>query len=331
MKRREFITLLGGAAAAWPLAARAQEPERMRRIGVLIGSAVSDPEAQKRFAAFRQGLAVLGWVDGKNLQIHYRWAFADVAAMHEFAQELVELKPELIVCSSATAAVAALMKATATIPIIFVNITEPEGIGFLTNLSRPGGNVTGFTNFEYPMIGKWVELLKEIAPQIERVALLFNPDTAPHAKNMSRPFEVAAASFSMESENLPVHDVSELEAAIAVFRQKLGPGLVVAPDTFISRHRDRVIALSVRYRLPTIYPFRYMAVEGGLISYGVDVSDLHRRSASYIDRILHGTKIGDLPVQLPTKFELIINLNAAKTLGLTAPSTLLALADEVIE
>jgi putative tryptophan/tyrosine transport system substrate-binding protein len=330
MNRRDFIALAGGAAVAWPLAARAQQPDRMRRIGVLVGSAVSDPEAQRRITAFRQGLGELGWMDGKNLQIHYRWAFADVDAMREFAKELVELQPALIVGSSSTPAITALMGATATIPIIFVNITEPVGIGIVTNLARPGGNITGFTNFEYAMIEKWLELLKEMTPRVKRVALLFNPDTAPHIKNMLRPFEVAAASFSVEPEILSVHNAAELETAIAALGRKLEIGLIAAPDIFIGRHRERIIA-SVRHSVPTIYPFRYFAQEGGLISYGVDVVDLHKRAATYVDRILRGAKVGDLPVQLPTKFELIINLKAATALGIEVPPTLLARADEVIE
>ena len=330
MRRREFITLIGGAAV-WPLVARAQQADRVRRIGVLVGSAVSDPEAQRRITAFRQGLGELGWVDGKNLQIHQRWAFADVDAMHEFAKELVELQPDLLVGSSSTPAVAALIKATVTIPIIFVNITEPVGIGFVTNLARPGGNVTGFTNFEYAMVEKWLELLKETTPRIKRVALLFNPDTAPHVKNMLRPFEAAAASFSVEPEPLPVHDTAELEAALAALGRKSETGLIAAPDIFIGRHRERIIVSSARHSVATIYPFRYFAQEGGLMSYGVDVIDLHRRAATYVDRILRGAKAGDLPVQLPTKFELIINLKTAKALGLDVPSTLLARADEVIE
>ena len=331
MKRRTFITLLGGAAAAWPLAARAQQGERVRHIGLLVGSAVSDPEAQKRFAAFRQGLSEFGWIDGKNLQIHHRWAFADVAAMREFAKELVELQPELIVGSSSTPAVAALISATATIPIIFVNITETVGAGFVTNLARPGGNVTGFTNFEYAMIGKWLEALKEITPQLKQVALLFNPETAPHVEKMLQPFEAAIASYSVEAEILRVHDPTELDAVLVALGHKSGAGLIVAPDIFTGRHRERIIALCARYSVPAIYPFRFNPQEGGLMSYGVDVIDLHRRAAAYVDRVLRGAKVGDLPVQLPTKFELVINLKAAKALGLTVPPTLLARADEVIE
>jgi len=329
--RREFIVALGGAVVAGAFAAHAQQPDRIRRIGVLVGSAVSDPEAQKRFAAFRQGLSEFGWVDGKNLQISYRWAFADVQAMHEFSKELVELHPDLIVCSSSTPAVAALMRSTATIPIIFVNITEPVGIGFVASLAHPTGNVTGFTNFEYSMIGKWLELLKEIAPHIKRVGLLFNPETAPHVKNMLRLFEAAAASFSVEPEIISVHDIAELDASTAALGRKLGAGLIVPPDIFTVRHREQIIALSMRHGMPTIYPFRYWVQEGGLISYGVDVIDIHRRAATYVDRILRGAKVSDLPVQLPTKFELIINLKVAKALNIQAPTTLLARADEVIE
>jgi putative ABC transport system substrate-binding protein len=329
-KRREFITLTG-AAAAWPLVARAQQQPPMRRIGVLVGSAISDREAQKRVAAFRQGLSEFGWLDGRNLQAHYRWAFADVAAMREFAKELVELQPELLVGSSSTPVVAALMNATPTIPIIFVNITDPVGVGFVTNLARPNGNVTGFTNFEYAIVGKWLGALKEMSPQLKRVALLFNPETAPHVLNMLQPFKEAAASYSVEPEILRVHSPSELEVTLAAFGDKSGSGLLVAPDIFNGRYRAAIIAFSARHDVPTIYPFRYMVDDGGLMSYGVDVVDLHRRVAAYVDRVLRGVKVRDLPVQLPTKFELVINLKTAKALGIDVPATLLARADEVIE
>jgi putative tryptophan/tyrosine transport system substrate-binding protein len=327
--RREFIATLAGATA-WLLAPRAEQSDRMRRIAVLVGLAVSDPEGQKRFAAFRQGLSELGWVDGKNLRTDYRWAFADVDAMREFAKELVELNPELIVASSSSPAVAALMKATATIPIIFVNIIEPVG-RFVTSLAHPDGNVTGFTNFEYTMVQKWVEALKEMAPHVKRVALLFNPDTAPYATNLVRPFEVVAASVAVEAEALAVRDSTELAAGIATLGRKLETALIVVPDIFNARHRERIIALSLQYRMPTIYPYRFFAQEGGLMSYRVDVTDIHRRAAVYVDRILRGTKISDLPVQFPTRFELVINLKTARAIGIDVSPTLLARADEVIE
>ena len=329
MRRREFITL-GGATVAWPLVARAQQAERMRRIAMLSGFAASDPEAQTRVAAFQQGLRDLGWIEGRNIHIDFRWSTGGTDEMRTFAKELVELKPDLIV-GMTTPAVAALVQETKTIPIVFVNIVDPLGRGFISNLAQPGGNVTGFLNFEFSMGGKWLETLKQIAPGVRRVALLFNPDTAPFAGSFVRVVETAAPSFAVEPIAAAVHDDAELERTVADFAGKPAGGLIILPDAFTTGHRDPIIALAARYRLPAVYPLRVFAASGGLVSDGVDPIDIARRAASYVDRILRGTKPGDLPVQAPTKFELVINLKTAKALGLEIPPTLLARADEVIE
>ena len=318
LKRREFIGLLGGAATApsllWPLAARAQQPERMRRIAMLSGLAASDPEAQARVAAFQQGLKELGWTEGRNLHIDFRWSTGDAAEMRTFANELVELKPDLIV-GMTTPAVAALVQETKTIPIVFASIVDPVGRGFISNMARPGGNVTGILNFEFSMAGKWLETLKRVAPAVRRVALLFNPEAAPFAASFVRVIEVSALSFAVEPIAAAVHDDAELERTVADFAAKPAGGLIVLPDVFTVGHRDLIIALAARYRLPAVYPLRAFAVSGGLISDSGDPIDIFRRTASYVDRILKGAKPGDLPVQAPTKYELVINLKTAKALG----------------
>ena len=332
-RRREFIALVGGAAAAWPLDARAvmaQSMERTRRIAVLSGFAASDPEAQARVAAFREGLAELGWTQGRNVRIDFRWGTGAADQMRAFAKELVELKPDLIV-GVTTPAVAALRQETRTIPIVFVQVVDPLGRGFISNLARPGGNMTGFVNFEFSMGGKWLETLKQIAPHITRVALVFNPDTAPFAASFVRVVEAVAPSFSATAVAAPVRDDAELERAVGAFAAKPDGGLIIVPDLFIASHREQVVALAARHRLPAVYPFRYFAASGGLISDGVDTLDLFRRSASYVDRILKGANPGELPVQTPSKFELVINLKTAKALDLTVPPALLARADEVME
>ena len=330
MKRREFITLLGGAAAAWPLAARAQQPDRMRRIGVLMAYAESDPEAQARVAAFREGLQKLGWTEGRNIRIDTRWAAADAEAMQRFAKELVALQPDLIL-SPTTPTTAALLQQTRTIPIIFANVADPVGSGFVASFPRPGGNVTGFTILEPTMAGKWLELLKEIAPRVNRVAFLFNPATAPYAEYYLNPFKAAAASFGVEAIVAPVRDTSELESVVAAQAREPNGGLIVMPDSFLVTHRAEITSLAARYRLPAVYPFRYFTELGGLLSYGSDLTDNYRRAATYADRILKGAKPSELPVQAPVKFELVINLKTAKALGLDVPPSLLARADEVIE
>jgi putative ABC transport system substrate-binding protein len=330
VRRREFITLLGGAAAAWPLAARAQQPERMRRIGVLQPLAANDPEAPPRVKAFHRRLQELGWTDGHNVRIDYRWAPGDTARMRAEAAELVSLKPDVIVGGS-TPVVLALRAETRTIPILFVQVIDPVAAGFVTSLARPGGNLTGITNFEFTMGGKWLETLKEISPQLARVAVLYNPKTAPYAGVLLRSIAAAAPSFAMEPTDTPFQDAAETERAIDAFAEKSNGGLLVLPDASTLVHRDLIIARAAQHRLPAVYPFRYFAVSGGLVSYGIDAADTYRQVASYVDRVLRGTKPEELPVQAPTKFELVINLKTAKALGLDVPPTLIARADEVIE
>ena len=329
MKRRDFITLLGGAAA-WPMAARAQQTERVRQIGVLTFSAEGDEEGRSSVAAFREELRKLGWIEGRNSKIDIRWAAADVELMKAFAKELVTLQPDLILTSS-TAATAAMLQQTRTIPIIFVLVADPVGSGFVASLPRPGGNATGFTPIVGSLGGKWVELLKETAPQVTRVALLFNPPTATFIEGFVNPFKAAAASVGAEAIVAPVNDMAALESAVATEAHEPSSGLVVIPDAFTVRHRAEITALAARHHVPAIYWSRSFAEIGGLISYGPYIVDEYRRAASYADRILQGEKPSELPVQAPVKFELVLNLKAAKALGLEVPATLLARADEVIE
>jgi putative ABC transport system substrate-binding protein len=331
MKRRKFITLLGGTVIAWPLAARAQQPERIRRIGVMMGYAKGDREGQVRIAAFLEGLQKLGWAEGRNIRIDYRWAAPDDAkSLQRFAKELVAVQPELIF-SSNTPSTASLLQQTRTVPIIFALVADPVGSGFVASLPRPGGNVTGFMALEPTMAGKWLELLKEIAPRLVRVALLFNPATATYADNFLKHFKAAAASFGVAAIAAPVHDPSELESVIAGQARELNGGLIVIADPFLTVHRVEIISLAAHYRLPAVYPFRFFAELGGLLSYGHDVVDNFRRAAVYVDRVLRGAKPSELPVQAPDKFELVINLKTAKALGLDVPLNLQQRADEVIE
>jgi putative ABC transport system substrate-binding protein len=327
--RREFVTLLCGAAT-WPLPVRAQPGERMRRIGVLMSTNQSDPESPSRVAAFQQGLAMLGWITGQNVRIEYRWPQGEPARMKVLARELVELQPDVILAST-TPSTEALMRETRTIPIVFVVVSDPVGSGFVASIPRPGGNITGFTNIESTLGGKWIQLLKEIAPRVRRVGLMFNPETAPFAAYYVRPFEAAAPSFAIEPITKPIRTDSEIELALTDLGRESTGGLIVLPETFTTVHRRPIISAAARNNVPTIYPFRYMASNGGLIAYGIDLVDLYRRAAPYVDRILRGTNPADLPVQAPTKFELVINLKTAKALGLDTPPTLLAIADEVIE
>jgi putative tryptophan/tyrosine transport system substrate-binding protein len=329
MNRRHFITLLGGAAA-WPLAAHAQQAERMRRIGVLMGYAENHSEAQAWVAAFREGLQKLGWTEGRNIRIDTRWGRADMELMQRFAQELVALQPDLIL-SQITPTTAALLQQTHTIPIVFAMVADPVGSGFVASLSRPGGHVTGFVTLEGSLSGKWLELLKEIAPRVARVALLFNPATATYAEYYLNPFKAAAASFAVEAIAAPVRDISELESVVAAQAREPNSGLIVMPDSFLIIHRAEVTSLAARYRLPTVYPYREFTELGGLLSYGFDRLDNFRRAATYADRILKGAKPSELPVQAPVKFDLVINLKTAKALGLDVPPLLQQRADEVIE
>jgi putative ABC transport system substrate-binding protein len=328
MRRREFITLLGRAAAMWPLAAIAQQADQVRRIGVLSNIGESDLEAQSMVTALHEELRKLGWIDGRNLRVDHRWAAGNPERATAFAKELVALKPEVIV-GHTTPSVIALRKQTGIIPIVFVQISDPIGSGFITNLARPDGNLT---NFESSMVGKWVELLKEIAPGVERVAFLFNPQTAPYVTRYYQgPLETSARSLGLQPSASPVHDASEMESAVIAFSREPGGGLIVMPDSFNIVHRNQIIALATLHRLPIISPYRFMVEEGGLMSYGVEPVELFRRAAAYVDRILKGAKPAELPVQAPTKFELVINLKAAKAIGLTVPSQLLARSDQLIE
>jgi ABC-type uncharacterized transport system substrate-binding protein len=329
MKRREFITLLGGAAAAWPLAARAQQPNRMRRI-VLLSGIAHDQEAEARIASFLHGLAELGWKEGRNVRIEYRWAAGDAERVRAYAQEMVGGAPDVILANGTTV-VAAQQRETRTVPIVFLLGLDPVEGGFVAGLARPGGNVTGFTTFEPEMGGKWLEVLKEIAPRVLRVGVIFNPETQPAYATFLRSIEAAAPSFAIEPIKTPVHSVSEIEGAMAALAREAGGGGIVIPDIFTSTNLDPIMASAARHGLPVLYPFPFFARKGGLVSYGIDLTDLFRRSASYVDRILRGTKPGELPVQTPSKFELIINLKTAKALGLEVPPSLLARADEVIE
>jgi putative ABC transport system substrate-binding protein len=330
MRRREFLGVLGGAAAAWPLAARGQQPGGMRRIGVLMSYAENDPDGAVFVAAFREGLQQLGWAEGRNIRIDTRWAALDAQTIQRFAEELIALQPDLIL-SQTTPTTAALLKQTRSVPIIFANVADPVGSGFIASLSRPGGNVTGFVLSEPTMAGKWLELLKEIVPRLKRAALLFNPTTAPFGEYFLKPFKAAALSSRVEAITATVRDTSELEAVIGAQAREPDGGLIVMPDSFLNVHRVDVTSLAARYQLPAIYPYRFYTEVGGLVSYGNDVVDNYRRAASYADRILKGAKPSELPVQAPVKFELVINLKTAKALGLDVPLFFRQRADEVIE
>jgi putative ABC transport system substrate-binding protein len=331
MKRREFITLLGGAAAvAWPLAARAQQPDRVRRIGVLMASAADDSESQARIAAFLQGLQQLGWADGRNMRIDTRWATTDADDIRRHAAELAALAPDVLVAATGTVTAAPLLQATRTVPIVFVQVIDPVGAGFVVSLARPGGNATGFTIYEYGMSGKWLELLKEIAPRMARAAVLRDPAIASGIGQFAAA-QAVAPSLGVELSPVDVRDAGEIEHAVTAFARSSNGGLIVTASALATRHRDLIIALAARLRLPAVYPNRYFVTGGGLISYGPDYVDQYRRAAGYVDRILKGEKPADLPVQAPTRYELTINLKAATALGLSVPPSLLARADEVIE
>ena len=331
MNRREFITLIGGAAATWPVAARAQQAAaRVRRIAVLLRVAQDDRDAQRDLQNFRKGLWELGWTAGSNILIEYRYASADPAQMQTHAAELVGLPAEAVLAGGSLA-VAALRRETRTTPIVFVRVADPVSQGFVASLAHPGANVTGFASLEYEMSGKWLELLKGIAPHLVRVALMFNPMTAPYGPGFLRSFETAAPSFAVKPIGALIHDHSEIEGTMSVLGSGADGGLIVLPDAFTDVHREQIIALAARHRVPTIYGYRYFTAAGGLISYGPNSADMYRRAAAYVDRILKGEKPADLPVQRTATFELAINLKTAKALGLNVPANLLALADEVIE
>ena len=329
VRRREFITLLGGGAVAWPVAARAQQSEQMRRIGVLMGLVASDPEAQSRVAAFENGLRKLGWVKGRNLSIEYRWA-GDGSVLRDHAAELLGMGPDLILANS-TPVTAALWEQSGAVPIVFTQVTDPVGQGLVPNLAHPGGDLTGFTSFEFSIGTKWLEALKQTAPHVTRVALVFNPQSAPSADLFLRPVEAAAPSLSVVPIGAAVRDSDDVDRMFDALAREPDWGLMVLPDISMTNYRKAIIALAARHRVPAVYPFRYFAASGGLMSYGTDVAEVFWRAAAYVDRILKGERPGDLPVQAPTKYELVVNLKTAKALGLTVPPTLLALADEVIE
>jgi ABC-type uncharacterized transport system substrate-binding protein len=328
MRRREFIAVLGGAAAGVPFAARAQQNEQVRRIGVLM-SIADDGEGQRRLSALREGLERRGWIDGKNIRIEVNWSVNDAEQAKSAVNALIGRAPDLIL-TSGTPAASVSHQATTTIPIVFTVVSEPVEQGFAQSLAYPGGNMTGFTNLEPTLGSKWVELLKEIAPNVTRVAMIFNPQTAPAALVASRSADEAAARLSIELVRSPVHDIVEIESAIKRQRSQTD-GLILPPDTFLNPHRKLIVDLASVHKIPVIYSASYIVAEGGLASYGIDLAESFRQAGSYVDRIFHGEKPADLPVQQPTKFDLAINLNTAKALGLTVPSTLLARADQVIE
>ena len=328
MRRRNFLRVLGGAVA-WSIKARAQQRQRTRRIGVLMGMTSDDPESQVRLAALAQGLQQLGWVISQNIQIDYRWASGNAEIMRKNAAELIAFAPDIILAHS-SAAVAPLLQATRTIPIVFTNVADPVGAGYVDSLSRPGGNVTGFSNFEYNIAGKWLELLKEIAPGVTRIAVLRESAVAAGPGQFGA-IQAAAPAMSVEVLPVDVRNAEEIERAITSFARSSNGGLIVTASPGAALHRDLIISLAARHRLPAVYFARYMLVSGGLLSYGPNFPDQFRRAASYIDRILRGEKPADLPVQAPTKYELVINMKTAKALGLDIPPTVLARADEVIE
>jgi putative tryptophan/tyrosine transport system substrate-binding protein len=330
MRRREFITGLGGAVA-WPLVAGAQQRERMRRIGILMAFGENDPEAGTYLSEFTRVLAKLGWIDGRNLRMDIRWAAGSVDRARMYAKELVDLKPDVILADS-TPQTAALQQETRTIPIVFVLVSDPVGSGFVTSLSRPGGNITGFINNEPTMGGKWVQLLTEIAPGLKRASIMFNPDTAPYGRSFYLPsFEEGARSLKVDPFRALVHNDAEIETVITSLAREPGGGLVVMPDAFMFIHRASIRSLTARNNVPAVYPDAVWARDGGLLSYGPDRADIFRRSAAYVDRILRGARPAELPVQLPVKFEMAVNAKTAKALGLTVPQSILLRADEVIE
>jgi putative tryptophan/tyrosine transport system substrate-binding protein len=328
MKRREFISLLGGAAAAWPLAARAQQGERMRRIGVLMNLSENDPEAQRLVATFREGLAQLGWTEGRNLRIDNRWSAGDIERIRRYAAELVALGPDVILAYGGSV-VGPLQQVSSTVPIVFVEVIDPVGAGFVTSLARPGGNATGFSLFEFGISGKWLELLKQISTGITKVVVIRQP-SSPGGGGQLGAIQAVAPSFGVEVTPVGLRDAGEIERAVAVAHDTKG-GLIVTVSPLATVHRDLIVSLAARYRVPAVYPLRYFAASGGLISYGPDRLEPYRRAPGYVDRILKGEKPADLPVQAPTKYELVINLKTARALGIDVPATLLARADEVIE
>jgi putative ABC transport system substrate-binding protein len=330
MRRREFIRLLGSVAVVRPLAAHAQQPNQMKRIGVLMPYAENDPETSSRVTALREALLKLGWTEGRNIRFEHRWPASDPEAISKLAREIVDMRPDLILTDSTTP-IAAVLRETRTIPVVFVQVGDPVGSGFVASFPHPGGNATGFNNFPPTMTSKWLELLMEIVPRTARVMYLFDPPTAPYAQRFFEPLKGAASSIGVEALASPVHEPAEIEPAIASFAHEPNGGLIVLPTAFMFVHRDLIIAPAERYRLPAIYPFRYYAESGGLISYGSVPPDAYRQAAAYIDQILRGAKPADLPVQMSVKFELAVNLKTAKAIDLKIPESFLVRADKVIE
>ena len=329
MRRREFIRALGGAAS-WPLAALAQQSEQRKRIGVLMDFEASEPEGQARKAAFSEHLQHLGWIEGKNVQIDTRWTGDDADRERRYSADLVALTPDVIL-ASASPSIAALQRVTRTVPIVFAVVIDPVGAGFVASLARPGGNTTGFSAFEYSLSGKWLELLKELAPNVARIAVLRDPTQAAGIGQFAAIQAMAPPSFGMELRPIDVRDLAEIERVVAALASEPNGGLIVTASTYAVKHRDLIISLATRFRLPNVYPFRYWPADGGLASYGPNPTDNYARAADYVDRILKGAKPADLPVQAPTKYELVVNLKTAKGLGLTITPSLLATADKLIE
>ena len=330
MRRRDFLSLIGGAAATWPLAVRAQQPARLRQVAILRAEVAGDPEGLRNSGALIQGLQALGWTPGRNVRIEQRWAGGSVDAMKALAKELVALEPDVIVVIS-TPATAALMQETHTIPIIFVQNFDPVGSGLVKSLVAPDGNITGFTSYEPGISSKWLELLKGVAPQVARVAIVYNPQTAPYAGVFLRSIEAASPIFAIQPIAMPIQDSGTIEKSIEAFAREINPGLMVLPDATTTVHEKLIVKLASQHRLPAIYPWRHYVTAGGLMCYAVDLPVLWRRAASYVDQVLKGEKPANLPIQQPTKFELVINLTAAKAVGLTIPASILSLADDLID
>jgi len=332
MKRRQFLRTFGGAvaAAAWPLATRAQQGDSTRRIGVLMTYAEGDAEGQARFAAFQANLEKLGWAQGHNIQIDLRWATADRSLIQRSAKELVASQPDLIVTQN-TPATAAILQHSHSIPVVFFQASDPVGSGFIASLAHPGGNVTGFIDLEASLAGKWIELLKELAPRVAKIALLFNPATATYSEFYLSRFKAAAPSFGMTATAAPVRDKTDISSVIAALAKEPASGLAVMPEASMGFHRIEIVSQAARHKLPAVYPYAYYVRIGGLMSYGIDLIDQYGRAATYVDRILRGERPAELPVQQPTKFELVVNAKAAQALNLTVPTSLLARADEVVE
>jgi putative tryptophan/tyrosine transport system substrate-binding protein len=331
MRRREFITLLGGTAAAWPLVAHAQQRDALRRIGVLMAFLEHDPEGKLDAAAFVDGLGALNWKEGNNLRIDWRWGDGDRSLMERCAAELIALSPDLLLAGSSSLATDVLRRRTATIPIVFANVTDPVGQGFVASLGYPGGNVTGFSNYDPVMVSKWLEMLTQLRPPVANVAALYNPATTPYAPLLLKAMEEVAPSLAMAVRAATVNDDAEIEVMMARLAREEHSGLLILPDIFNNAHRDTIVALAAHYRLPAVYPFRFFVTAGGLMSYGIEISDTFRRATTYVDRILKGARPADLPVQAPVSFKTAVNLRTVKALGFTISPPLLVAADEVIE